>query len=129
MYLTGDEKPVRFIPALQRISIVCLVATVSTMAEPSAIVTLSIDGECHTCQKKGDGCVDAVFTTINACFPNNVELEHYEVQAANPGSKALAKVKVSVSLMGRSITAEAENADTIIASAHAYIEALNQLHS
>lgn len=113
----------------KRISLERLVATISTNAPPSARVTLKIDGKEQSHQRKGNGCVDAVFTAIDACFPNDVALEHYEVHAADPGSKALAKVKVTVSLMGRSTTAEAHNADTVIASAHAYVEALNQLHS
>ncbi len=114
---------------LQRISIASLVVTVSTLQKPNAILTLTIDGKTRSCQKGGRGGIDAVFDAINDLFPNTAVLEDYEVHLAHPGTDTNAKVKVTLSVMGRAATGVSENADTIIGSAKAYIEALNQHYS
>lgn len=130
MFFEGTEKPESERTEMgNRISIISLVAIVSTMQEANANLTLSIDGKSASCQKSGRGCVDAVFNAVNELFHNDAVLEDYHAQLAHPGTDTDARVQVTLSVMGRQTTAEGVHPDTVIASAYAYVEALNQLYS
>ena len=77
----------------------------------------------------GNGPVDATFNCIKAMVPHEAMLELYQVHAVTEGTDAQAEVSVRLSENGRSVTAKGADPDTLVASAKAYLGALNKLVS
>jgi len=59
--------------------------------------------------------------------PHDAVLELYQVHAVTEGTDAQAEVSVRLSEQGRSVTAKGADPDTLVASAKAYLAALNKL--
>ena len=85
------------------------------------------DGVAKIEECEGNGPVDAVFNCIKALVPHEAKLELYQVHAVTEGTDAQAEVSVRLAHEGRSMTARAADPDTLVASAKAYISALNKL--
>ncbi len=98
-----------------------------TEAPQSADLTMSIDGVDHQVTATGDGPVDAVFRAVRKIFPHRIDLQLYQVHAVTQGSDAQATVSVRIEEDGRMATGEAADTDTVVASAKAYVTALNRL--
>src|SRR5215510_15111029 len=113
--------------AQDRVKLVSLTVIAGTMGPQSATATLDIDGKHHTVQSTGNGPVDATFNAIQALLPHEAVLELYQVHAVTEGTDAQAEVSVRLSENGRVVTAKAADPDTLVASAKAYIGALNKL--
>jgi 2-isopropylmalate synthase len=94
---------------------------------PSAEMTLTINGEDKSAEVTGDGAVDAIFNAIRELFPHNVALQLYQVQAVTEGTDAQAHVSVRLEEDGRTVTGRGADTDTLVASAYAYVNALNKL--
>ena len=60
-------------------------------------------------------------------MPHEAVLELYQVHAVTEGTDAQAEVSVRLSADGRSVTARGADPDTLVASAQAYLAALNKL--
>jgi 2-isopropylmalate synthase len=88
---------------------------------------LDIDGRPVIEECEGNGPVDATFNCIKAMVPHNAELELYQVHAVTEGTDAQAEVSVRLSDSGRTATAKGADPDTLVASAKAYLAALNKL--
>ena len=88
-----------------------------------------IDGKHVTTQSIGNGPVDAIFKAIRELVPHEAKLELYQVHAVTEGTDAQAEVSVRLSEQGRSYTAKGADPDTLVASAKAYLGALNKLTS
>ncbi|HEY5607361.1 MAG TPA: alpha-isopropylmalate synthase regulatory domain-containing protein, partial [Alphaproteobacteria bacterium] len=73
------------------------------------------------------GPVDAIFKCIKALVPHEAVLELYQVQAVTEGTDAQAEVSVRLADKGRAVTARGADPDTLVASAKAYLGALNKL--
>jgi 2-isopropylmalate synthase len=73
------------------------------------------------------GPVDATFNCIKALVPHDATLELYQVHAVTEGTDAQAEVSVRLSENGKSVTAKGADPDTLVASANAYLGALNKL--
>jgi 2-isopropylmalate synthase len=95
----------------------------------TAEITLDIDGEPIWELAHGNGAVDAVFNAIRAAAPHEAVLELYHVHAVTEGTDAQAQVSVRLSADGRSASGLAADADTLVASAKAYVAALNRLRA
>src|SRR5690606_39403119 len=93
----------------------------------SATLTLDIDGKHQTVQATGNGPVDATFNAIKALVPHTAILELYQVHAVTEGTDAQAEVSVRLQENGRTASAKAADPDTLVASAKAYVAALNKL--
>jgi 2-isopropylmalate synthase len=76
---------------------------------------------------EGNGQVDAVFNCIKAIVPHDAVLELYQVHAVTAGTDAQAEVSVRLSENGRAVTSKGADPDTLVASAKAYLGALNKL--
>ena len=115
--------------AQDRTKVVALIVIAGTMGPQSATLTLDIDGTHHTSQTTGNGPVDATFNAIKKLIPHEVKLELYQVHAVTEGTDAQAEVSVRLGDIkeGKSVTAKAADPDTLVASAKAYIGALNKL--
>ena len=93
-----------------------------------AILTLSIDGIEHTAAVRGNGPVDALFNAIRKLVPHdNASLQLYQVHAVTAGTDAQAEVSVLLAEDGRTVRGTGADVDTMVASARAYVNALNKL--
>jgi len=113
--------------AEERIQVKFLRVICGTEAPQSADLTLVIDGEDHQITRTGDGPVDAVFNAIKALFEHRARLQLYQVHAVTEGTDAQATVTVRMEEDGRIVTGQAADTDTVVASAKAYVSALNNL--
>ncbi|MGR3757565.1 MAG: 2-isopropylmalate synthase [Tranquillimonas sp.] len=98
-----------------------------TEAPQSADLTLTVDGVDRQVTAQGDGPVDATFNAIKEVFPNEARLQLYQVHAVTEGTDAQATVTVRLEESGRIVTGQAADTDTVVASAKAYVAALNRL--
>ena len=94
---------------------------------PTAALSLEIDGEVKSTFSKGDGPVDATFNCIKELFPADARLQLYQVSAVTQGTDAQAEVTVRLEENGKSVNGQSADTDTLVASARAYISALNKL--
>ena len=113
--------------AQDRVRLVSLTVIAGTIGPQSATLTLDIEGKHQTVQATGNGPVDATFNAIKALVPNEALLELYQVHAVTAGTDAQAEVSVRLSEDGKSVTAKGADPDTLVASAKAYLGALNKL--
>ena len=112
----ADEVQVKFL------RVIC-----GTEAPQSADLILTMDGKDHQVTAQGDGPVDAVFNAVRTLMPHSAKLELYQVHAVTEGTDAQATVSVRLSEDGRIGTGQASDTDTVVASAKAYVNALNRL--
>jgi 2-isopropylmalate synthase len=115
--------------AHDRVKIVSMTVIAGTQGPQSATLTLDIDGKHITTQSTGNGPVDAIFNAIHALVPHEAKLELYQVHAVTEGTDAQAEVSVRLAADGRSFTARGADPDTLVASAKAYLGALNKMTS
>jgi len=115
--------------AHDRVKIVSLTVIAGTMGPQTATLTLDIDGKHTTTQSTGNGPVDAIFNAIHALVSHEAVLELYQVHAVTEGTDAQAEVSVRLAAQGHSVTARGADPDTLVASAKAYLGALNKLMS
>ncbi|MEO0359346.1 MAG: alpha-isopropylmalate synthase regulatory domain-containing protein, partial [Pseudomonadota bacterium] len=98
-----------------------------TEAPQSADLTMVIDGKECQVTAQGDGPVDATFNAVKALFPHNARLQLYQVHAVTEGTDAQATVSVRLEEDGRIATGQSADTDTVVASAKAYVNAINRL--
>jgi 2-isopropylmalate synthase len=113
--------------AHDRIKLVSLSVIAGTRGPQRATMRLAIDGRQATEEAEGNGPVDATFNAIKALVPHEATLELYQVHAVTEGTDAQAEVSVRLAADGRSVTARGADPDTLVASAQAYVAALNKL--
>ncbi len=113
--------------AHDRIKLMSLSVVAGTRGPQRATMKLDIDGVARVEEMEGNGPVDAVFNCIKALVPHEAKLELYQVHAVTEGTDAQAEVSVRLSQNGRAMTARAADPDTLVASAKAYLSALNKL--
>ncbi|MGE5539363.1 MAG: 2-isopropylmalate synthase [Gemmatimonas sp.] len=94
---------------------------------PKAELELEIDGERKGVKATGDGPVDATFNCIKALFPHEARLQLYQVHAVTQGTDAQAEVTVRLEEDGKTVNGQGADTDTMVASARAYVNALNKL--
>ncbi len=107
--------------------LVAMRAGSQTGETPQASVTLSIDAEEHTASSTGSGVVDATFRAIESMARSGAELQLYSVNAITSGSDAQGEVSVRLNKAGRIVNGHGADTDIVVASAKAYIHALNGL--
>lgn len=115
--------------AHDRIRLVSLSIVAGTRGPQRATMRLQVDGDTVIEEQEGNGPVDATFNAIKALVPHEAVLELYQVHAVTEGTDAQAEVSVRLSADGRSVTSRAADPDTLVASAQAYLGALNKLMS
>ncbi|MCJ2106557.1 2-isopropylmalate synthase [Methylobacterium sp. E-041] len=113
--------------AHDRIRLVSLSVIAGTRGPQRATMKVAVDGKTLTEEADGNGPVDAVFNAIQALVPHEAQLELYQVHAVTAGTDAQAEVSVRLKAGERSITARGADPDTLVASAKAYLSALNKL--
>jgi 2-isopropylmalate synthase len=113
--------------AHDRMRVVALQVIAGTTGPQSATLTLDVDGTQHTVHASGNGPVDAIFAAIKMLVPHTAKLELYQVHAVTEGTDAQAEVSVRLAEDGRVVTGRGADTDTMVASARAYVAALNKL--
>ncbi|MFL9827039.1 2-isopropylmalate synthase [Rhodoplanes sp. SY1] len=113
--------------AQDRIRLVSLSVIAGTHGPQRATMKLSIEGRTAIEECEGNGPVDAVFNCIKALVPHEAMLELYQVHAVTEGTDAQAEVSVRLSEADKTVTAKGADPDTLVASAKAYLGALNKL--
>ena len=92
-----------------------------------AEMTLDVYGEVKKASETGDGPVDAIFKCIKVLYPHEVNLQLYQVHAVTEGTDAQATVSVRIDEKGKTTIGQAADTDTLVASANAYLSALNKM--
>ena len=101
--------------------------TSSSMGVPYATVKLKIDGQELTESASGDGMVDACYKAITKIAGIEPKLERYAVKSITGGTDAQGEVTCMLRDNGMSVNGQGSHTDIIMASAFAYINALNKL--
>ena len=107
---------------LKSLRVVC-----GTEGPQKADMVMVVDGADVETSATGDGPVDATFNAVKAIFPHGARLQLYQVSAVTEGTDAQATVSVRMEEDGRIATGQSADTDTVVASAKAYINALNRL--
>jgi len=94
---------------------------------PTATVEMAVNGAVVKRTGTGDGPVDAVYRTIAAITGTESKLDAYLVKGITGGTDALGEVTVKVEEQGKKVAGHGADTDIILASAKAYVNALNKL--
>ena len=108
---------------LKSLRVVC-----GTGEPQTAEMTLIIGGEEVSTTATGDGPVDATFNAVKALYEHKARLQLYQVHAVTEGTDAQATVSVRMEENGNIATGQSADTDTVVASAKAYLNALNRLY-
>jgi 2-isopropylmalate synthase len=111
----------------ERVQLVWLEAVSRTGTRPLAKVSLNVEGSICEIQAQGDGPVDAVFAAIGKLVGSKAQLLLYSVNNITTGTDALGEVTVRLVQDGRIVNGLGADTDIVVASAKAYINALNRL--
>jgi 2-isopropylmalate synthase len=113
--------------ANDRIKFVSLQVVCGSRGPQTAELELEIDGQPKHTKASGDGPVDATFNAIKTLFPHEAALRLFQVNAVTEGTDAQAEVTVRLEEGGKSVNGQGADTDTLVASARAYVHALNKL--
>jgi len=108
-------------------SLVELFVSSGTKQKPTATVTLKVGENLIHRTEHGDGPVDATYKAIASITDTKSNLLKFEVKGITGGTDALGEVIVSLEEEGRTVRGHGADTDIIVASARAYINALNKL--
>ena len=111
----------------ERIKFVALDLHAGSKGPARAELELEVDGVSRTGSATGDGPVDATFKAIQAICPHEANLQLFKVDAVTEGSDAQARTTVRLEENGKLVDGQGADTDTIVASARAYVHALNKL--
>jgi 2-isopropylmalate synthase len=101
-----------------------------TGERPQASVVFSAGEIEHTAESDGNGPVDASLKAIESKVGSGAELVLYSVNAITSGStESQGEVTVRLQQGGRVVNGVGADPDIVVASAKAYLAALNKLHS
>ncbi len=110
-----------------RIRFLSLQVVCGSKGPQTAELELEVDGKTQQAKAEGNGPVDAVFAAIREIFPHQTKLQLYQVHAVTEGTDAQAEVTVRLEEEGRTVNGQGADHDTLVASARAYVNALNKL--
>jgi len=109
------------------LKLVSLKTCSETGETPHADMVLWVNGEEKQTSCSGSGQVDAAFKAIEALVNSGTELELYSVSNITSGTDAQGEVTVRLKLNGRIVNGQGADTDIVIASAKAYINAINRI--
>jgi len=119
--IMGDRIPT------QKIEISLIEVLCGHPLTPMATVRLLIGGKEKEATANGNGPVDAVIKAINTTVQKKFEIEEFIVQAITQGSDDQGRVHMQVEHEGSVFYGFGADTDIIVASAKAYVNALNQI--
>jgi 2-isopropylmalate synthase len=104
-----------------------MIAHVETGESPYAKLVITDTGREVNCEATGAGPVDATFKALESVAQSQSELLLYSVNNVTEGTDSQGEVTVRLSKAGRVINGIGADTDIVVASAKAYINALNKL--
>ena len=110
-----------------RIRFVALGVVCGSKGPQRAELELEVDGETRHAVAEGNGPVDALFAAIREVCPHTAKLQLYHVHAVTGGTDAQAEVTIRLEEDGKTVNGQGADYDTLVASARAYVNALNKL--
>ena len=111
----------------ERIKLLSLKVGSETGVMPEAEVVLKIDGQQKSANAKGGGPVDATYKAIEEMVKSGCNLQLYSVNNITDGTDSQGEVTVRIDKEGRIVNGLGADTDIVIASAKAYINALNKV--
>ncbi|KAB7622811.1 2-isopropylmalate synthase [Alkalilimnicola sp. S0819] len=111
----------------ERVRLQSLRVCSETGERPEAELVLSVDGEERRAKAAGSGPVDAAFRAIDQILQSGTELLLYAVNNITSGTDSQGEVSVRVEKAGRVVNGQGSDTDIVIASAKAYLNALNKV--
>ena len=97
-----------------------------SFAAPTATVELEVRGKVKKTAILGDGPVDATFKAIKKLTKMQPKLINYSVGSITGGTDALGECSVRLEHNGHEVLGQGAHSDIIVASAKAYINAINK---
>jgi len=98
-----------------------------TFATPTATVEMEVKGDVRKVASMGTGPVDAIYSAIEQATGCKARLLKYQVSAVTSGIDAQGEVSVTLEEDGMRVIGQAADTDVLVASAKAYVHALNKL--
>ena len=111
----------------EQFKLVSLRVCSETGETPNADVTLNINGDERRASAAGGGPVDAAFKAIESIVSSGTELQLYSVNNITSGTDAQGEVTVRLEKGGHIVNGQGADTDIVIASARAYVNALNKI--
>jgi 2-isopropylmalate synthase len=111
----------------ERLKLVALRVCSETGTKPYALVTLSVNGEQRAAGAEGGGPVDAAFKAIDQVLESQCQLLLYSVSNITSGTDSQGEVTVRLEKGGRIVNGHGADTDIVVASAKAYLNALDKL--
>ncbi|KAB2839539.1 MAG: 2-isopropylmalate synthase, partial [Burkholderiales bacterium] len=124
--LVSDEA---LTPEIEFFKLVALKTVSETGEIPFARVTLAAGHHEQVVETSGDGPVDATFKGLEQIANSGAKLVLYSVNNITSGTDSQGEVTVRLEHEGRIVNGLGADTDIIVASAKAYVNALNKLHS
>jgi len=109
------------------LKLVALKVCSQTGETPVAEMTISVDGVEHQVSAPGSGPVDAAYCAIEKLVASGGQLQLYSVNNITSGTDAQGEVTVRLEKGGRIVNGHGADTDIVIASAKAYLNALNKI--
>ncbi len=113
----------------EQFKLIHLKASLQTGRRPSATVAIEVDGVEKVVSMEGNGAVDASFQAIESIVQSGSLLQLYSVNSITSGTDAQGEVGVRLERNGRVVNGHGADLDIVIASAKAYVNALNKLYT
>ncbi len=111
----------------EHLRLVSLRVCSQTGETPKATITLAVNGEERHADAPGSGPVDAAYRAIDSIVQSGSELQLYSVSNITSGTDSQGEVTVRLERNGRIVNGHGADTDIVIASAKAYVNALNKL--
>ncbi len=113
----------------EHIKLISLKVCSETGEVPHAVIALKVEGEEQQADAKGGGAVDASFKAIEAIINSDAELQLYSVNNITSGTDSQGEVTVRLKYKGTIVNGQGADTDIVLASAKAYVNALNKIYS
>lgn len=111
----------------RRFKLVYINVVAGNVTVPTATVQMEVDGKLLQEAGFGDGPVDATFKTIKKITRTKSKLLQFAINAITSGTEAQGEVTVRLEEKGNTVIGQGADTDVIVASAKAYINALNKM--
>ena len=113
----------------ERCTLVSLSVGSQTGETPLCKITVTMDGQEKSASAEGAGPVDATFKAIESIVDSGASLELFSVNAITSGTDSQGEVTVRLEKGGRIVNGHGADIDIVVASAKAYLDALNHIYS
>jgi 2-isopropylmalate synthase len=114
-------------PEPEHYKLVALMAHSETGEKPFSRIVISEEGRERKAEARGAGPVDATFQAIESLVQSGTELLLYSVNNVTEGTDSQGEVTVRLAKNGRVVNGMGSDTDIVVASAKAYLSALNKM--